>query len=280
MAPTRALNTANAVARPAFCRHPIFSAQRAHNQMTQSYHYHNGSEVAGCIVLVDGDKGGVGKSFTARSITGHLLSSGTRVHCFDGDYRNGSLERHYRNHCAVQRLDLRSEDGFSDFYDTLDMIEPRTVVLCDLPAGAGARVESEAERLRLNRQFGREIIHVWVADPGEDSVRQFKELQFVADPTRTVFIINMRGRSEPERFTIWLRSQVRASFIAAGGHELKLPHMPVRLHDRIALAQAPFLVDPVPSGLCRSDILSLRIFNQQVATELAPLFNLILGASS
>lgn len=240
-------------------------------------HYRRPAAKAGApIVLVDGDKGGVGKSFMARALAGQLLTRRYPVHCFDGDYRNGLLERHYGKHCPVERLDLRTEEGFSDFYDTLDWIDDDAIVICDLPAGVGGRLQSEAERLHFNRDFGREIIHVWMADTGEDSVRQFKELQFLANPAHSAFVMNLRGKTDPKRFAIWHESNLRTWFLAGGGLELRLPHMADGLHDRIARAQAPFLLDPAPEGLTRSDLLSLRIFDQHVATEFSPLIDLIL----
>lgn len=137
------------------------------------------------IVLFNGDKGGPGKSFTTRVLLWQMLASGASVHAFDGDPRNGHVDRHYGQVIPVVRCNLREEAGWSLVFDKLDSIPDNRFVVIDLPGGAGEHLHEEMGRLRFNEEFRRPLIHVWVADHGEDGVRLFKDLYGVGAPERT-----------------------------------------------------------------------------------------------
>lgn len=228
------------------------------------------------IVLLNGDKGGPGKSFTTRVVTWQMLASGASIHAFDGDPRNGHVDRHYGKIIPVDRCNLRNEEGWSLIFDKLDSIPDDQFVVIDLPGGAGEHLHEELARLRLNEEFGRPLIHVWVADHGEDGVRLFKDLYAVGAPDRTVFVMNLKEQRDTSRFRIWLNSDMRAQFLIDGGTEVTMPHLRARLHDRIAETHAPF-GEPLPEGCMRSDLLTFRVFAAEVSRQLQPLLNLVLG---
>lgn len=88
------------------------------------------------IILVGGDKGGVGKSFLARIAAGLLLKRGSSVHGFDGDSRNPHLARYYQSAAddnsspiTIDRSMLRSVDGWSEMYAKWEFVDPATVTL-------------------------------------------------------------------------------------------------------------------------------------------------------
>lgn len=226
------------------------------------------------LIVIGGDKGGVGKSFQARVLTWQL-----QLHCIplalcDGDERNAHLERHYTSLLSTVRFDARSEAGWTSMFNHLDNVTAVHAVLVDLPAGAGGILHREAARLIANEDFGMPTIHVWVADHGEDSVRLFRDLMTIAPASRTAFVMNKRNDENLGRFDIWMNSRTRAEFLAEGGLEVTLPKLPQRPHDMIANERLPFPSER-PVNWLRGDWFTFLSFKAAVEREQASLIRLI-----
>ena len=226
------------------------------------------------LVILNGDKGGVGKSFLGRTLTWKLSAAGVPLVLFDGDERNAHLDRYYGGVLKVTRFDARSEDGWTDLFSGIDDVAEDAVILVDLPAGVGGQLQRELVRLRENEELGTPTIHVWVGDHSEDSVRLFKDLADVAPAEQTAFVLNKKDDEQLQRFGIWLNSNSRAAFRAEGGVEVTLPRLAPNVHDRVAAEHLPFPVD-WPRGWPRGHWLGFRAFAAQVDRELRPLLALI-----
>lgn len=226
------------------------------------------------LVIVNSDKGGQSKSFQTRVLTWQLSSSSIPLALFDGDERNPHLQRYYGQQFNTIRFDARSEAGWTHLFNCLDDLQGNEVVLVDLPAGVGAHLHKEAGRILANQEFGMPIVHVWMADPSEDSVRLFRDLMPIAPAEQTVFVKNKRDDASLDRFKIWTNSQTRAHFIAAGGIEITLPKLSLRLHDMIAAERLPF-PDERPLNWARGDWFTFLSFKAQIESEQAALFSLL-----
>lgn len=231
------------------------------------------------LVLINSDKGGQGKSFEARALTWQLGVRGMPLALFDGDERNAHLQRFCGEQFKTIRFDARSEAGWTELFNGLDELEPNEVALVDLCAGTGAHLHKEAARLLANQDFGMPLIHVWMGDASEDSVRLFRDLLPIAPVKQTVFVMNMRDDASLDRFGIWLNSHTRAQFIADGGTEITLPRLALRIHDKIAAERLPFPSErPVNWG--RGDWFTFLSFKAALEKEQAPLIKLIEEMSS
>lgn len=226
------------------------------------------------LVLVNGDKGGPGKSFMARVLKWRLDAMRIPVVLFDGDERNGHLDRFYGSTANVTRFDARTEAGWTVFFNALDQVSGDTVALVDLPSGVGKHLHREAKRLIANQELGMTTVHVWVADHNEDSVRLFKDLAGIAPAHHTAFVMNRRLNEDLSRFSIWSKSKTRAAFISSGGIEASLPPLAPGAHDRIAASQLPFPHER-PEGWLRGDWFTCAAFRSDVDEELQQLFALI-----
>lgn len=233
----------------------------------------------GSLVLIDSDKGGQGKSIQARALTYQLSSRGVPLALFDGDERNAHLERFYGQRLNTTRFDARSEAGWTELFNGLDQLEPNQVALVDLCAGAGAHLHNEAARLLANQEFGMPLIHVWMADASEDSVRLFRDLLPIAPAEQTVFVMNMKDNASLDRFGIWMNSHTRSQFIADGGTEITLPRLALRVHDKIAAERLPFPTER-PVNWARGDWFTFLSFKAALEKEQAPLIKLIEEMSS
>lgn len=233
----------------------------------------------GSLVLIDSDKGGQGKSIQARALTYQLSSRGVPLALFDGDERNAHLQRFYGQQLNTTRFDARSEAGWTELFNGLDQLDPNQVALVDLCAGAGAHLHNEAARLLANQEFGMPLIHVWMADASEDSVRLFRDLLPIAPAEQTVFVMNMKDHASLDRFGIWMNSHTRAQFIADGGTEITLPRLALRVHDKIAAERLPFPTER-PVNWARGDWFTYLSFKAALEKEQAPLIKLIEEMSS
>ena len=71
------------------------------------------------MVLVTGDKGGVGKSFTSRTLLDWYLGEGKKVRAFDTDKTNSTLFRFYQEEGSVQQLDVESPGDLDELVNLL-----------------------------------------------------------------------------------------------------------------------------------------------------------------
>jgi hypothetical protein len=180
------------------------------------------------ILLIGGDKGGVGKSFGARAIVGWLRRHGYVVVGFDGDARNGHLSRYFGAGMRVDRVTLRTPLDWSKMFNSWEDIGADFVIVVDLPGNIGDMVEAEASRIKMVAEaLGREIVNIWVADEEEDSVWLLPTALKIVDASRTLFWMNGRFAVDEASFSLWQTSNTRANFIANGGIEALLPVLPI-----------------------------------------------------
>jgi hypothetical protein len=222
------------------------------------------------ILLIGGDKGGVGKSFGARATVGWLRRHGYTVVGFDGDARNGHLSRYYGASIRVDRVTLRDPLGWSKMFSSWEEIDPDCVIVLDLPGNIGDMVEGEKTRLKMVAEaLGREIVNVWVADEEEDSVWLLPTALEVADASRTLFWMNGRFAVDEASFALWQRSKIRAEFMAGGGTEALLPVLPIFPRMKIRDARCPF-DDVTGARFTHIERIDFLIWEKQLDQSLEP----------
>lgn len=128
------------------------------------------------IHLIGGEKGGVGKSLTARVLAQYMIDRGILFLGFDTDRSHGALMRFYSNHASPVVMDR---------YEALDVIveaaadQPDRRVLVDLAAQTHeplVRWMDEAGVINLADEMGM-TLHYWhVMDSGKDSVDLLERL--------------------------------------------------------------------------------------------------------
>jgi hypothetical protein len=92
--------------------------------------------MAKTVIWVHGDKGGTGKTTTAKALAHWLRSLDIPVVGIETDARNPDFHRSYGRELHVERLNVRDEDAWFGMIDVIHD-HPEHAVLVDLPAGAG-----------------------------------------------------------------------------------------------------------------------------------------------
>ena len=243
-----------------------------HMEATQ---YHRHPHRRKTVIMVCGDKGGVGKSFMSRVIAGWLIANGYKVHGFDGDARNAHLERYYSLVMPVKRPPLRSTNGWTDMFNAWASKVPEDFILVDLPGGAGDMVTEQAERFKLVvDRLEIDVILVWVASDGEDSIWLLKPAQCLAPVSRTLFTMNGYFGKSADGFRLWNQSKSRAKFLEAGGEETLLPVLGEGPLDAITRTRCPFS-DTGPANFTLLDNIDFDMWWADVDRVLTPFKNML-----
>lgn len=190
------------------------------------------------VILVSGDKGGVGKSFAAGSLAELRIKNERPVLLVDGDPTNPDLKRRYGEHLTTEILSLRESDGWLDLIDILD--ESENDVIVSAPAGAGETLQAKVATLReAMGELERELVLVWPIGRTFDSLALLKaNLEILGDlPTRKVVVMNGFFGDE-NRFRRWNESKLRKEILKEKGNA---EHYLIDLHERVVdAASGPF----------------------------------------
>ncbi|MBD2682992.1 MULTISPECIES: hypothetical protein [Nostoc] len=90
------------------------------------------------LVMVTGDKGGVGKSTFARGLAQTYINNAVKFVGLDADNSNPHLIRFYEKHANIQRLDISNSDKLDEFVDNLkELVYPK-------PKESGENQESQS----------------------------------------------------------------------------------------------------------------------------------------
>ncbi|WP_454888723.1 nucleotide-binding protein [Sphingobium indicum] len=193
------------------------------------------------IIVVNGDKGGIGKSLIARILAAFLRSAGYLVVGFDCDARNAHLDRYYRSVMPVTRAYLRHTDGWGLLLDGWENSPSNAALLVDMPGNVGDALEREMHRVnRAVAKLNRDILHVWVIDEEEDGITLLNRVKDFAPPEKTLIVMNGRFGDSPRSFVLWHESELREEMLAAGASETFIPALQIRPRTKIARARCPF----------------------------------------
>jgi hypothetical protein len=196
------------------------------------------------LILVHGDKGGVGKSVFARALLDRYIRNGIPVDVYDSDKRNPDLSRFYASKTTVSLVDVTSKTAFDAVLDKLEANDTRALV--DLAAGAGDvlnRLISGDIRLgaALDDMKARATI-VYVLSRSRPSVAglnvalaDFKEV-----PCDWVIVRNTYF-GETEKFSRYENSNTRKEVLSRGAVEIDMPELLDDLYDDLDQNSVAFM---------------------------------------
>jgi len=224
------------------------------------------------LILVHGDKGGVGKSVFARAMCDSYLRNGTPVNAYDSDKRNPDLSRFYGKRVPVGLLDLTSATAFDTVLDTLAGADTRAII--DLAAGAGDalhRIISGDIRLgeALSDMSARATV-VYVLSRSRPSVAGLNvALQDFKDVPADWVVVRNNYFGEQDKFTRYAASNTRKDALARGAVELDMPELLDDLYDDLDQGSVAFMDATTADKLTFTNRRRVKSWLERFDTELA-----------
>jgi hypothetical protein len=221
--------------------------------------------IAKRLVFVTGDKGGVGKSFTARTLVQHNLDTNRPCHGYDIDPVNPSLHQYYPENTV--RLNLEEPGALDQIRNDLEFNQ---LLLVDCAARSLHELDDWFRELGLLRQ--RHDLHlgitlVFVITPDKSCTAIMSEaLDMFGHEADYLVVKNLKMGKD---FSIYENSKLRKRLLEEyQGREITLPPLLERtvvLLDRHDLGFNRALVDERVTVADRSRI---RGFLEQAYAEL------------
>ncbi|BDI20533.1 hypothetical protein ANSO36C_63350 (plasmid) [Nostoc cf. commune SO-36] len=174
------------------------------------------------LVIVTGDKGGVGKSTFARGLAQTYLDMKKEFLAFDADISNSHLNRFYGDQCLVRKLDFFTEGNVDIFLDDLkeliedslgtkgEVVPGKSLFLLELPPQSMRILRDVVEQMKflstVEELYDMRVTIVVVISRVMDSVRQLTTLyDFCQDQVDYVVVKNLFFGS-PENFVRYKES--------------------------------------------------------------------------
>lgn len=186
----------------------------------------------GSVHFVGGEKGGVGKSFTARLLAQYFIDKGIPFQGFDTDRSHETFSRFYGDFSAhVDVNDLSSLDQLAEFAEE----HPDHALLVDLAAQTFSGLSSwfiESDGFDLFDELGMDVYLWHVMDDGADSMFLLDKLmKTFADARFNLIVVRNGGRGG--KFDQFNASPVYQKAVNRGAQFLDLAELQPALMQKV-----------------------------------------------
>ncbi|CAK0765966.1 putative Chromosome partitioning protein ParA [Gammaproteobacteria bacterium] len=181
------------------------------------------------LILVHGDKGGVGKSTLARATLDYLYRRRRVPIVYDADNCNGQIYRFYKDIFPVKQLNIDLRGSFDEVLDKIaanKKASSQTNVFVDLPAQAGNSIDAALSELRLVEAL--DSIHaratlLFVIGRTKDSVNAIQIAFDLFGEIADLVVVKNEFFGEADRFIIYDASPTHQNIVKSGAKELLIP---------------------------------------------------------
>lgn len=193
----------------------------------------------GKVHFIGGEKGGVGKSMTARVLAQYYIDHQRPFLGFDCDASHGTFSRFYQDYAsAVVVGDDDSLDGM------LSAVEehPERDLIIDLAAQSAQPINrwvEETDVFGLLNELGMQVVWWHVMDDGADSVTLLEQVldRYQEQPVSIVVVQNLGRGDSFERFQ---QSRVYQQVVAQEAAVIELPRLHTKLTQKIDFNNSSF----------------------------------------
>ena len=193
-------------------------------------------EQTGRVVIITGDKGGVGKSTFARGLIHLYVEKKLTYLAYDSDHRNAQLYRHYNSaESEVKLLDIFTRGGADNLLIDLDSQRP-PLALVDLPAQSGAFFESFEKDLGVFdavKSLGYKVTMASVLSRVKDSVNILRVLHEYCKKRVDYVVVKNLFHGEADKFERYDSSETRINLKSSGAVEVLMPDLFFKPYDYI-----------------------------------------------
>lgn len=223
------------------------------------------------LIVVDGGKGGVGKSYIATAVADRLLAAGGRVAAIDGDTTNPDFARTLQSDEVPTAITtLSSEESVSEMLALLEQFAEggTEYVVLSLAAGISGIEDLRAIAAEALEEMNVEVVTLFVLSKLPDSVNlaSRSHQRGWASLAHAKIAITNGLFGPPEDFTRWRESSARQEWLADGGLEAHVRELYYRTADAIReSASLPSEILPALSTVYRIQLNHwLREFDERV----------------
>lgn len=240
------------------------------------------------LIMILGQKGGVGKSTLAELVVAVIRARGHIVAAFDADSGVSSLFQKLATRDAngvilpqqdptvgVVRYNARDEHEAAALVNWLD--GPNLRSAHDLPGGAGDEIAkllgqgddgSLHEFLNLLDAMDCSLValHPLTADVA-NITSQYNTLNAFGDRARHVAVINRAFQTTSNDMATWKSSRTRRRLFDLGGREIELPALDAGIFMKLKAGQHPLMGDGMAAKLTILDRQRLKIFQRSFTAE-------------
>jgi hypothetical protein len=185
------------------------------------------------LIIIHGDKGGVGKSTLTCALIDLALTE-SPVCVVEGDVKIADVARRFTGVAGVTglQIDLARPDGSEDaaisLFGSLESAGAPATVIVNLPASASGTIDTQSSIIcAAAQEMGYDVRVGWLLGPGEDSARLAGTSAICAAADRKVAVYN-GAFGAPDR-AAWLNHASRAEWKKTGGLESIMPALAARV---------------------------------------------------
>ena len=213
-------------------------------------------------VCVTGDKGGVGKSFTARAIVDFLEDTNQSFKAFDTDRTNATLFRFYPDH--VHCIDVEQPADLDRFLTELS--ESNSTYLMDCAArtlDSMLKWIKDIDLFSIREELGIKITLVFLLGPEKDCVQILSDI--VNEFGSNVNYLIVKNLSRGKNFDIYDQSTLRKKLIKElNAREFDLPSLLEKTALQIDRGNIPWSSADRHSSLQIADRQRVKVFRSKV----------------
>ncbi|MCC5612004.1 hypothetical protein LC612_36055 [Nostoc sp. CHAB 5834] len=174
------------------------------------------------LVIVTGDKGGVGKSTFARGLVQTYLDAQQRFIGFDADSSNSQLLRFYGQYCHIEPLDIFRSGKIDQFFDRLkkminpdadeygDIPPPESLFLLELPPQSRRILQNFIQSMNFletaEKDYDIRVTMVIVISRVMDSINQLIDLHNFCGNQADYVVVKNLFFGESDEFTRYEKS--------------------------------------------------------------------------
>lgn len=198
------------------------------------------------LILVHGDKGGVGKTTFARATLDYLHRKNRTPIVYDADNRNGQIYRFYKDVLPIRQIDINVRGAFDEVLDKVaenKKLGTATNIFVDLPAQAGNSVDIALSELRLVEALDSiraRATLLFVIGRTTDSINALQVAFDLFSSIADFVVVKNEFFGEADRFVLYEASSTCQTLNKAGAKEFLIPPLWGDTYDAVDKLNLPF----------------------------------------
>ena len=187
------------------------------------------------IYMVNGTKGGVGKTMVSVGLIDTLLSEvgkdkPEKFLFIESDTANPDVWKMYKDELTIELIDLDGVDGWIDLVNLCEK-NPDASIVINTAARNNKGVKAYGETLNGTlAELQRKLVTLWVINRQRDSLELLAEYM-ESLPTSTTHVIRNLYWGEENKFELYNGSKIKKTVESAGGKSLNFPDLADRVSD-------------------------------------------------